>query len=520
MMHDADLLEELMLHEELDRLEAQRSILAFYMRMTGFMPPRHLKVIVKLLEAMDADRIDRAMLFAPPRHIKSLMATTLFPAWLLGKYPNTKIMSVVHTQHYAAKIGRNVRNLLRHRLWPWPEVQLAGDSQQKEQWATGLGGEYNGFGAIGGNQHGNPAEWLFMDDIVKGRKIAMSAHMREEIWETYKTDLLSRLQGRRKQLMVFTRWHMDDPAGRILPDDFNGKTGWYADKETGEKWFVLSLPAVAEHENDPLKRKPGEWLWPEAFGEKQLGGVRRRGGWVWSALFQQRPSPEEGLMFTADHIQRYSPGKLDLTALQIYGSSDYAVTEKETQKDDPDFTVHMVWGVDRDLNVYLLDLWRGRTQSDQWVMHWMRLVKKWKPLRWFEEQGQIIRAMGPLINTTMEQESTYVDRVQMTSGQDKSMRAQVLLGWSAMGKLFLPEHAELPANILDHLNAFETELLQFPTGRHDDTVDAATLFARGLDRIIAGEPPRKKQRSPHGDTLDDLWSRHEQEMNRRQRRYG
>ena len=507
--------EDLMVLDEDDRRRARGSFLAFYMRMTGFMPPRHIRVMSKLFEAMEGDLIDRAMLFAPPRHAKTLTASTLFPAWLIGKYPTTKIMSVVHTQKYAGKLGRNVRNMIRSPLWPFDAVGLADDSQAREQWATEQGGEYNGFGAIGGNQHGNPAEWLFMDDIVKGRKIAMSPHMREEVWETYKTDLLSRLQGRAKQMMTFTRWHMDDPAGRILPEDYDGRTGWYNDRETGEPWFVLSLPAVAEHDDDPLGRKPGEWLWPEAFGESRLGGIRKRGGWQWSALFQQHPSPLEGQMFTDEHIGRFDLSRIDLTRLSVYLSSDYAVTE-EGQGDNPDWTVHQVWGVDHEHNIYLLDMWRGRTDSGVWVRQWIRLVKKWKPIRAFEEAGQIIRAVGPLIKAMMLQESAYTDRVQLTSTVDKPTRAQALLGWAAMGKVFLPLAKSVPAAWLPHLEAMELELKQFPTGRKDDTVDAATLFARGLDRIISGQHPART-RSPHGDTMDDLWSRHDEEKDQRRR---
>lgn len=502
-----DIMEELYLHEQLDRLRARDSFLAFYMRMTGYYPPRHLRIIARFLEAMENDLIDRGMLFAPPRHIKSLSASILFPAWIMGRHPSTKIMSVVHTQNYAGKIGRSVRNLLHRPDWPFESAQLADDSQARDQWATLQGGEYNAFGIIGGNQHGNPAEWLFMDDIVKGRKIAMSAHMREEVWETYKADLTSRLQGRRKQLMVFTRWHEDDPAGRILPDSYDGRTGWYADRETGEKWYVLSLPAMAEHDDDPLGRKIGECLWPEQFGIDFMGPRQRRGGWVWSSLYQQRPSPQEGLMFTDDHIMRYRVGQIDMTRMQVYISSDYAVTE-EGAGENPDWTVHQVWAVDHEHNVYLLDMWRGRTQPDKWIEHWIRLVKKWKPLRAFEEQGQIIKAVGPMIRTVMHQERAFVDRVQLTSAVDKPTRAQALLGWAAMGKVFLPDHATAPPGLLPHLQAFELELKQFPAGRKDDTVDAATLFARGLDRIIAGQHPGKP-RSPHGDTLDDLWERNE-----------
>lgn len=514
-------IEELALQEELDRRRAQRSFLAYYMRMTGFQPPAHVRLICRLLQSLEDDRVDRAMIFAPPRHAKTLLSTKLFPSWVMGRHPGTAIMAVAHTERFAKKIGGDVRNLTRKPGWPWPEVALAGDSQAKDAFATPQGGEFNAFGMFGGNQHGNPAEWLFMDDIIKGRRVALSPHMREEAWETYRTDLLSRLQGRRKQLMVFTRWHLDDPAGRILPEGYDGQTGWYRDRETGERWFVLSLPAVAEHENDPLKRAKGEWLWPEAFGEDELGGIRRRGGWVWASLYQQHPAPQEGLMFQAEHIRRYSPGQLDRMALQVYTSHDYAVTD-EAGAPDPDYTVHMVWGVDPEMNVYLLDMWRGRATADVWAWQAIRLWRQWRPLRAFEEGGQIIKSVGPFLAAEMQRERVYVDRVQLNSSSasgGKEQRAHALLGLASMGKLYLPKRAEVGPDLLVHLDAFEQELMQFPTGRHDDTVDAATLFGRALDRIIEGRRPRHtpgRRGAADGATLDDLWAQHDEEMRRRE----
>lgn len=519
-MSAAELAEYLALLEERDRRRAREDFLSFYMRMTGFRPPKHFRVIARLLQSMEEDRVDRAMIFAPPRHIKTLGATILFPAWIMGRHPRTSLMSVVHTQDYARKIGRKVRNLLRHPAWPFDHVQLSDDSQAREHWTTPQGGEYNGFGANAGNQHGNPAEWLFNDDIVKGRKIAMSAHMRDEIWDNYRADFTSRLQGRRKQLMVFTRWHNDDPAGRILPEDFDGRTGWYSDRETEEKWFVLSMPAVCEHDKDPVGRQPGEWLWPEAFGDKQLGGTRTRGGWIWSSLYQQRPSPEEGLMFTADHIQHFDLRSLNLSDKTIYGSSDYAVTA-EAGAYDPDYTVHLIWAVDSDFNLYLIGGWRGRTESDMWVAHFIRLVKQHKPLRWVEESGQILKGVGPFLRQQMRQERVYVDRVQLTSSENKEQRAQALLGTAAMGKFYLPSKSTIDdPEFLKLVEALEVELLQFPGGKHDDTVDACTIMGRMVDRIIEGQPVRKQpfgRGSPHGQTLDDLWNEHDDSLMKRER---
>lgn len=509
---------ELLLDEQ-DRRRAQQRFLAYYMRMTGFLPPKHVRVVCRLLQSMEEDKVDRAMVFMPPRAAKTTLCTHLFPSWLMGRTPTSKIMSVAHTERYAKKIGGRVRNYLRHPRWPFEDVELSQDTAAKEAFMTSAGGEYNGFGMFGGNHHGNPAEWLFMDDIIKGRKIALSAHMRDEAWETYKADLDSRLEGRRKQLMVFTRWNIDDPAGRILPENFDGSTGWYKDRETGEPWFILSIPAVAEHDNDPLGRQPGEWIWPGRIDEKTRGGTRKRGGWIWSALYQQRPSPEEGLLFTKDHIQRFNLRTLDLTDKQIYGTSDYAVTA-EAGAPDPDYTVHLVWAVDSDWNIYLIGGWRARTESDKWVDAFIRLVRKHKPLRWGEEQGQIIKGIGPFLRNQMLREEVFVDRVQLTSSTSKEQRAQSLLGLAANGRFHLPTKESIAHDeaFTQLVEAMEKELLQFPGGKHDDTVDAATLMGRMVDRIIEGRAQRKGNAgSPHEPTLDELWSAHDEEIRRRER---
>ena len=494
-------LRELEILRALDVKRARSSFLHYYQRMTGFTPQAHHRKICQLIQAMDDDKIDRAMVSLPPRMAKSTLCTMLAPSWLIGKYPKSNIMSGVHTQKFADKVGKNVRNYLRSPKYPF-DTSLATDSQAKSQWATTAGGEYNGFGLMGGSTHGNPAEWLIMDDLIKGRKMALSAHMRDEAWETYKADLLTRLQGRRKQLMIGTRWNEDDVAGRILPEDYNGESGWMQDRETGEWWYVLNIPAKAE-QDDPLGRAPGEWLWADQWGEKAWGAVERRGGYIWSALYQGRPSPEQGLLFQDEHIKLYDLDHLDLGSLTIYITSDYAVTA-EAGSPDPDYTVHTVWGVDPDFNIYMLDMWRGRTLSDEWVKQFIRLVKRWHPFIAGEEQGQIIKGVGPFLVREMREEGIFVHRRQYTSATSKEQRAQAILGMASLGKFYLPRGHPMT-------DLFRTELLAFPGGKHDDMVDTASLLGRMLSDIVSGKKQKKKM--PHGETLFELFSRHEREDN-------
>ena len=484
-LSDADLARYADVVRELKRIRAQETFYDYYELMTGFTGAPHHRLTCRLLQNMEMDIVDRAMVFMPPRHAKTLLCSHLHPSWVMGRNPTTEIMAMSHTQRYARSIGSQVRRYMRSDKYPF-NTQIAHGFSAKDQWATSENGKYNAFGLVGGSTHGNPASWLYMDDIIKGRKMALSPHMREEAWETYKLDMLTRLQDRRKQLMVFTRWNQDDPAGRILPEDFDGKTGWYKDRETGEKWFVLCLAARCEHDKDPIGRKPGEWLWPEKFGDKELGPLEKRGGWMWSALYQQRPSPEEGLFFLRDHFQWFDMGdilqKWREGSLSIYGASDYAVTQKADQN-EPDWTVHMVFGVDANWNIYVLDMWRDRTTSDKWVEAWIRLVTKWKPMMWAEEQGQIIKGVGPFLSRMAHENSAFTHRRQFTSATAKDQRAQSILGMAASGLLYLPR------NWIGQM--IEKECLAFPAGKNDDMVDTLSLMGRMLMKVISGTDPEE-----------------------------
>ena len=174
-------------------------------------------------------------------------------------------------------------------------------------------------------------------------------------------------------ILIQTRWHEDDLAGRIVAEMERG----------GEPWDIVSLPAEAEP-GDLLGRTPGQWLWDDAYGyadflrhEKATQLPRN-----WSALYQQRPAPETGDYFKDEWFRTYASEPPRQT-LNVYGGSDYAVTSH-----GGDYTVHVVVGVDPENRMYLLDLWRGQTASDVWIEAWCDLVRKWRPALWAEEHGR------------------------------------------------------------------------------------------------------------------------------------
>lgn len=281
-----------------------------------------------------------------------------------------------------------------------------------------------------------------------------------------------------------TRWHEDDLAGRALN---------HAD------WHVISLPAEAE-DNDILGRKPGEWLWSDGdygYGAQLEELKRNTPARTWSALYQQRPAPEEGDYFRAEWLKSYTtPPPRD--QMHIYGASDYAVTA-----DGGDYTVHVVVGIDPAGRLYLLDLWRKQAASDEWIEAFCDLVKEWKPLGWAEETGQIRAGVGPFLDRRQFERGAYVAREQFPTRGDKAVRAQSIRGRMGQHGLYVDERAPWFA-------AFRSELLSFPAGKHDDQVDALGLVGQLLDQMVEGAAPVKPEpkvvtgyRSMEVDRADD-----------------
>jgi len=486
---------------EMERLDAQKHILSFGRRMTGLTPARHHIIIGKaIMQWIDSPTLDRMMIFAPPRHGKSWYCSRLAPSFLVGYKPGARMMHVTHSGRLSNAFGRSCRNMIGNQRFPWDDIRVLGDRKAAFEWETSNGCEYNAFGMDGATA-GKPADYLFVDDPIKGRKEAFSEVARDSRWETIQYDLWSRLEGPQKQLWLLTRWNMDDPSGRVLGEDFDGKSGWYSDIETGERWYVLSLPAICEHSNDPMGREIGEWLWPEEHGDgKAIDAARKRGGYRWHSLYQQRPAPESGLFFDATNIQYYETTEIDVSELTIYGASDYAVTE-EAGKNDPDYTVHAVFGIDREYNIYVLDMWRDRKTSDVWIDAFFEMLEKWKPVTWAEEGGQIIKSLDPFIKRTMLQKKKFYHRQQFTSHTSKEARAQMLLAMIQQKKLYLPRG-------LVWADLFIKELKQFPAGKHDDMVDTASLFCRLLAQLMVKKEKEKDTGPPPG-SLESLYAAHE-----------
>jgi predicted phage terminase large subunit-like protein len=469
------------------RIETRGSFTRFA-RLCGYEPAAHHGLLIQRLEAVARGDVHRQAVFMPPGSAKSTYASILFVAWWLAQHPGGSVIAASHTQELAERWGRRVRNLVtEHQLVLG--YGLSGDSYAAGRWQTDQGGEYFAAG-VGGAITGWRADLVVIDDPVRSREDADSALIRDRTWDWYRYDLVTRLKPNASIVLIQTRWHEDDLAGRALAD-------------APGAWEVLRLPALAE-EGDPLGRALGAPLWPEWFTPEMFVEAQRDPR-LWSALYQQRPTPEEGDYFQAGWLKPYSPGQLPATStLKVYGASDYAVTA-----DGGDYTVHVVVGVDPENRMWLLDLWRRQASSDAWVSAFCDLVRAWKPIEWAEEGGQIRSGVGPFLTRQMIERKAFVFRRAFPTKHDKAVRAQSIRGKMAMQGLYVPTHAPWYADLLG-------ELLGFPAAKHDDQVDALGLIGQLLDHVSPGIVP--KPDVPEPTELQYQWVNGRVEANMSMRR--
>jgi predicted phage terminase large subunit-like protein len=461
-------------------------------------PALHHSLLIEKLQDVAESRIKRLMILMPPGSAKSSYASVLFPTWFMGRYANKNIIMVTYGSDLAKKFGRKCRQIIRGKAYQ--EIMgtsLTGDNAAVDDWSLKNGSTYMCGGILSGIT-GNRADGAIIDDPFKGREDADSETIRAKTREEYISSVKTRIKPSGWEILINTRWHENDLSGGILPDGYAGESGWITARD-GEQWYVLCIQAQCEREDDPIGRKLGEYLWTEWFPVEWWEQTKRTqstpSGRNWSALYQQRPAPEDGDYFKREWLRWYD--RLP-RHLRYYGSSDYAVTDK-----GGDYTVHLVAGVDPNDDIYLVELWRDRTDSLEWVEVLIELILLYKPMEWAEEAGQIRRSMDPLITKRQAETKAFCFRKQFPSVTDKKARAQAIRGRMAQGKVYLPTGKHWVPD-------FVTELLKFDSGKHDDQVDALSLLGRMLAEMCKGEEPKQPVawKPPEPPTIEQMLKNH------------
>jgi predicted phage terminase large subunit-like protein len=331
--------------------------------------------------------------------------------------------------------------------------QLPRRANAVDEWETIEGGGLRAVG-VGGGVTGFGASLIIIDDPVKSRAEAESQTYRDNVWDWFNDDLYTRLEPNGAIILIQTRWHESDLAGRLLKEMSDG----------GEYWDVVNLPAIAEDEKDALDRKPGEALCPDRYDEKALEKLRRKlGSYSFSALYQQRPTPLDGGIFKRDWLVNNVVESLPAD-VKLVRSYDLAVSMRTTA----DYTASILGGFDKMGNFYIADCMRKRMEFPEqrrFIVDCMRREPR-------AEHGIELALHGK----ALVQELRRLPGIRATAlrgirvDEDKVTRA---LAWAN-----LAEEGKLKLVRGPYLQDFIEEVCAFPNGKYDDQVDAVSLAVK------------------------------------------
>lgn len=466
----------------------------------------HHDLLLTKLQDLEAGLIPNLMVLMPPGSAKSTYSDVVFVPWFMAKKARRNVILASYAGDIAKKQGRRARQLIKSQsFYNLMGESLKDDQKAADEWALTNGSEYMAGGLLSGLT-GNRAHLGILDDPIRGREAAESETIRNKTWDAYIDDFCSRLIPGAPQVMILTRWHEDDPAGRILPEGWDGESGWF-DGRDGRKWYVICLPAIADRADDPLGREIGATLWPEWFSHEHWEPFKRNRR-TWVSLYQQKPTAEDGTFFKREWFKRYTPDMLPGN-LHRYLTSDHAPGGEE----DSDYSCVRAWGVDPEGDLYLLDGFRSQETLDKTVQKVVGdkregiqgLIKRHRPFAWFPEDDNNWKSIAGFVTRAMREEQTYC-RIEPISphGKDKQVKAQPFQGMASSGRVWLPV-GPVGDDILD-------QYLKFPNGRNDDEVDTAAIIGRAIDQahpaITLPEPdhkPRDRWDRVFDDDDDDSW---------------
>ena len=415
----------------------------------GFLAGWVHQEVCAALERFSADvaagRSPRLMIFLPPRHAKSTIASQLWPVWHFGHHPGHTFVASSYAASLANRNSRlSQRVLVDHGQRLWPKLGLL--KEAVEEWETEQGNVYKAVG-VGGGLTGHGGHILLVDDPVKDREQAQSLAWRQKCKDWYTDVLWTRQAPGAGILVLMTRWHSDDLAGWLLSE---------AERDPSkEQWEVISFPAIAEEDEE--HRRKGEALHPDRFPLPRLEAMRRLNPVTFASLYQQRPIPAEGGTIKADWLgQTYA--KPQASYRRVLCSVDTAY--KTAAHNDP--SAILVAGERSDGSVDVLDVITGRWGYPELKRSIKSVALKWPGATWLVED----KASGQsLIQDLRVDQGWKHSVIPITPTADKRTRMEVEVDFIAAGRLRLPEAAPW-------LVDFRRELLSFPAGTHDDQADA------------------------------------------------
>lgn len=429
----------------------------------------HIKQIAQALEDVEAGKIKRLMIFMPPRHGKSMLASEMFPAWYLGRNPTHNIIFASYGQEFSEDFGRKVRNHINDPLYReiFPTTMLAEDSASVKKFNTTKGGAYYAVG-MGSSITGRGAHVLLIDDPLKNQEEADSSLIRQKHKDWFLSTAYTRLEPNGVIVIIQTRWHNDDLSGWLL-------------EQNKEKWHVISFPALTTDENGEYKA-----IWPERYSVESLLKTREmcESSHIWNSLYMQNPVPPGGDAFKEEWLKFYD-GDISHKDMNIYVFIDPA-NSKDKHSDN---TAICVIGANKDEKLYVLDMYIDKFNYKERQDLIFELQEKYKPIGTFEEEYGMQTGIQHMLEE-MERRN-YRFSIQPVGGNKltKNDRIMRLPPYFQDGKIYLPRFLSKKnylGKIFDVVNYFMTkEYTQFTPSLKDQKDDMLDCMSRIFDVSIS-----------------------------------
>lgn len=443
--------------------------------MPGWIPTRFHQVLAAKLQQAYEDVRDgkdvRLIIEAPPQHGKSTIVSELFPAWVMGK-EGWPIICASYGMSLAERKSEHTRDIVSSEIYQYifPKVRLNPDSTSKEFWQTTTQASYKAVGR-GGGLTGNPGKMMIADDLIADKAEAESQTIREAAWDWWSTVFFTRKQSKSGIILVETRWHLDDPAGKLEDQEKQNRDKGLP-KGTYDEWERVSFAAIAEQDefiDGQLFRKKGEALAPERFTLEDL--IKTRNAFFstgkvgdWAALYMQQPIISENAEFKKEWFRYFDPEEIKDKRLYYTTTVDLAISQKKTA----DNTVVMTVAKEVDgPNWYIVEISAGKMDNLQTIDAIFYHYEKYRSKVYIESVGYQASLQYSVVAEQRRRNVFFSVEdllVKTSSKKEERIRGLVPL---------------YKANVIFHRKGMceqlELEEMQFPKGRHDDHPDALSM---------------------------------------------
>ena len=434
-------------YEELGKQDScQKDFMSFVKHMwPEFIEGRHHTIIADKFNQLSKGKIKRLIVNMPPRHTKSEFASSLLPAWMIGRNPKLKIIQTTHTGELAIRFGRKAKTLMDSEEYKsvFP-TRLREDSQAAGRWETAQGGEYFAAG-VGGAITGRGADLLIIDD-PHSEQDALNLTALERAYEWYTSGPRQRLQPGGTIVCVMTRWNVKDLTGMLLSHQKEAKS---------DQWELIEFPAIMPS---------GKPVWPEYWKIKELEAVKASiSVGKWNAQWMQNPTSEEGAIIKREWWKNWEHDYMPRLE-HVIQSYDTAFMKKETA----DYSAITTWGVfresdDKPAALMLIDSFKARLEFPELRRKALEQYKYWQP------ETVLIEAKASGLPLTYELRNMGIPVVNFSPsrGNDKHTRVNSVAPLFESGMIWAPTHKNFAQEVIE-------ECAAFPYGDHDDLVDSMT----------------------------------------------